>query len=243
MTATLTEDSAGITKELATGKFTDKMLADMRALIGTELRTEASINNEYATRTAILRFCEGIGDDNPLWTQADYAEKTQHGSLIAPPSFIFACLAVVQVGWPGLGGFHADTKMTFYKNIRVGDKITCRVVFQGFEGPNPSNFGGRSVKDYILQKYKNQNDELVAEFICSRMRFERREMQKRAATREITVPHPWSEEELFAIEDQILAEKPCGAKLRYWEDVQVGDESNVQIADLMSEFMKNKGLD
>jgi hypothetical protein len=62
MTATINRDSAGITRELATGKFTDNMLADMRALIGTDLRTEASINNEYATRTAILRFCEGIGD-------------------------------------------------------------------------------------------------------------------------------------------------------------------------------------
>ena len=82
MTTTIAEDNAGITKELATGKFTDRMLADMRALIGTELRTEASINNEYATRTAILRFCEGIGDDNPLWTQADYAERTPHLSLI-----------------------------------------------------------------------------------------------------------------------------------------------------------------
>ena len=64
----------------------------------------------------------------------------------------------------------------------------------------------------------------MAEFICSRMRFERREMQKRAATREITVPHPWTEEELVAIEEQILAEKPRGATPRYWEDVQVGDE-------------------
>jgi len=130
----------------------------------------------------------------------------------------------VQVGWPGLGGFHADTRLTFHKNIRVDDKIKCRVIFQGFDGPNPSNFGGRSVKDYILQEYKNQNDELVGEFICSRMRFERREMQKRAATREITVPHPWTEEELVAIEEQILAEKPRGATPRYWEDIQVGDE-------------------
>ena len=224
MTATITQDNAGITNELATGKFTDKMLADMRALIGTELRTEASINNEYATRTAILRFCEGIGDDNPLWTRTDYAEKTPHGTLIAPPSFIFACLAGGQVGRPGLGGFHADTRLTFHKNIRVDDKIKCRVVFQGFDGPNPSNFGGRSVKDYILQEYKNQDNELVGEFICSRMRFERREMQKRAATREITVPHPWTEEELVAIEEQILAEKPRGATPRYWEDVRIGDE-------------------
>jgi acyl dehydratase len=224
MNALPNEENAGITKELAAVKFTDQMLADMRALIGTELRTDASINNEYATRLAILRFCEGIGDDNPLWTDAGYAEKTAHGTLIAPPSFIFACLAGIQVGWPGLGGFHADTKITFHRNIRVDDKIKCRVVFQGFEGPTGSNFGGRRVKDYILQEYKNQNGELVAEFICSRMRFERGEMQKRAATRTIEVPHPWVDSEVAAIEEQILAEKPRGATPRCWDDVQVGDE-------------------
>lgn len=220
-------DSAGITKELATARFTEEMLASMRALIGTELRTAASINNEYATRTAILRFCEGIGDDNPLWTEADYAEKTPHGTLLAPPSFIFACLAGVQVGWPGLGGFHADTKLNFHKHIRVGDKIKCRVVFQGFDGPNDSKFGGRSIKDYILQEYSNGDGEVVGEFICSRMRFERREMQKRATTREITVPHPWTEAEISAIEERILAEKPRGATPRYWDDVNVGDEIDV----------------
>ncbi len=51
-------NEAGITKELALGKFTDKMLNDMRALIGTELRTESCLNNEYATRLAVMRFCE-----------------------------------------------------------------------------------------------------------------------------------------------------------------------------------------
>jgi acyl dehydratase len=224
MNAITEENSTEITGELATGKFTEQMLADMRELIGTELRTAASINNEYATRTAILRFCEGIGDDNPLWTEAEYAKQTPHGTLIAPPSFIFACLAGVQVGWPGLGGFHCDTKIDFHKDIRVGDKITCRVVFQGFEGPTDSNFGGRRIKDYILQEYRNQDDNIVAEFICSRMRFERTEMQKRAATREITVPHPWTDDELAAIEKQILGEQPRGDKPRYWDDVQVGDE-------------------
>ena len=218
MTSTLKDDSVEIKKELATGKFTDKMLADMRALIGTELRTEASINNEYATRTAILRFCEGIGDDNPLWTQGDYADKPPHGALIAPPSFIFACLAGVQVGWPGLGGFHCDTTITFHKNIRVGDKIKCRVVFQGFDGPDDnSRFGGRRIKDYILQEYKNQDGDLIAEFICSRMRFERTEMQKRALTRTIEVPHPWTDGELAEIEAHILAEQPRVAPIpRYW---------------------------
>ncbi|CAN7613028.1 MaoC family dehydratase N-terminal domain-containing protein [Pseudorhodoferax sp. LjRoot39] len=225
MTATTAEHSPAITKELATGKFTDQMLADMRALIGTELRTEASVNNEFATRTAILRFCEGIGDDNPLWTDGAYAQGTAYGGLIAPPSFIFACLGGIQVGWPGLGGFHCETTIKFHRPIRVGDKVTCRVVFQGFDGPTAdSNFGGRRIKDYILQQYLNQHGEVVADFICSRMRFERGEMQKRAETRKIEVPHPWTASQLAAIEEQILAERPRGATPRFWEDVQVGDE-------------------
>ena len=45
-------NAAEITGELAKGRFTDQMLDDMRALIGTELRTESCVNNEYATRLA-----------------------------------------------------------------------------------------------------------------------------------------------------------------------------------------------
>jgi len=217
-----------ITKELARGKFTDQMLSDMTALIGTKLRTEACINNEYATRLAILRFCEGIGDDNPLWTDQAYAAAGPYGTLIAPPGFIFACLGSVQVGWPGLGGFHAETKMEFHQPIHVGDKIDAQVTFDGFDGPvSDSKFGGRRIKDYLRQEYRNQDGELMTTFICSRMRFERTEMQKRASSRAIEVPHPWSEEELTKIEAQILAEKPRGSEPRYWEDVQVGDQIDV----------------
>jgi acyl dehydratase len=222
------EQQTGISKELATGKFTDEMLADMRALIGTELRTDACVNNEYATRLAILRFAEGIGDDNPLWTDVDYAASTKLGLLVAPPSFIFACLGSVQVGWRGLGGFHAETKMTFHRQIHVGDKITARVYFDGFDGPiDASNFAGRRIKDYLRQEYWNQNDELVATFICSRMRFERTEMQARRESRKVELPHPWKDEELEAIEEDILAESPRGAETRYWDDVQIGDELDV----------------
>jgi acyl dehydratase len=217
-----------ITPELAKGKLTEEMLAEMRALIGTDLRTDACLNNEYATRLAILRFAEGIGDDNPLWTEEQYAASTPHGTLIAPPTFIFACLGSVQVGWRGLGGFHCETKLTFNRHIRVGDKIKASVTFDGFDGPtDDSNFGGRRIKDYLRQEYRNQDDELVATFICSRMRFERGEMQKRASSRAIELPHPWTDAEIAAIEADVLAEEPRGALPRYWEDVQVGDEIDV----------------
>jgi acyl dehydratase len=219
--------SAGITRELARGRFTDEMLDEMRALIGTELRTDACINNEVATRLAILRFAEGIGDGNPLWTDAQYAAGSPYGGLIAPPSFIFCCLGSVQVGWRGLGGFHAETLLTFHRPIRVDDRITARVVFDGFDGPDASSFAGRRIKDYLRQEYRNQDGELVATFICSRVRFERTEAQGRAAARAVEVPHPWTEAELEAIEADVLTETPRGATPRYWEDVQVGEKIDV----------------
>ncbi|MEU9779829.1 MaoC family dehydratase N-terminal domain-containing protein [Streptomyces phaeochromogenes] len=224
MTTTETPQDAGIGKELATGRFTDEMLAGMRELIGTELRTDACVNNEYATRLAVLRFAEGIGDDNPLWTDEEYAASGPFGEIVAPPSFIFACLGSVQVGWRGLGGFHAETDVTFHAPIRVGDKITARVWFDGFDGPTDSSFGGRRIKDYLRQEYWNQDGVLVARFICSRMRFERSEMQKRRKSRTIELPHPWADAELERIEEDILAETPRGAEPRYWDDVQAGDE-------------------
>lgn len=220
-------DTTEITTELAAGKFTDAMLEEMRALIGTELRTDACINNEYATRHAILRFCEGIGDDNPLWTDPDYAARGPFGTLTAPPSFIFACLASVQVGWKGLGGFHAETGLKFYRTIRVGDRITARVVFDGFQGPEESRFGGRRIKDYVRQQYLNQEDELVAEFIISRVRFERTEAQKRAPSRAVELPHPYTDAQIAEIEEMILAESPRGSTPRYWEDVRIGDELDI----------------
>ncbi|MCT9137573.1 FAS1-like dehydratase domain-containing protein [Streptomyces violarus] len=222
-----TDQNAGIGKELATGRFTDEMLDGMRALIGTELRTDACVNNEYATRLAILRFTEGIGDDNPLWSDEEYAAKGPFGEIVAPPSFIFACLGSVQVGWRGLGGFHAETDVTFHRPIRVGDKITARVYFDGFDGPDASRFAGRRIKDYLRQEYWNQDGELVARFICSRVRFERTEAQARRKSREIELPHPWTGEQLEQIEEDILAETPRGAEPRYWEDVSVGDEMDV----------------
>ena len=98
----------------------------------------------------------------------------------------------------------------------MGDKITarrsCSTASTGRS--QDSNFGGRRIKDYLRQEYRNQDGELVATFICSRMRFERGEMQKRASGRAVELPHPWKDEELAKIEEDVLAESPRGATPR-----------------------------
>ena len=87
------------------GRLTDELLAEVRKLIGTNFRIGHSINNEEATRIAILKFAEGIGDTNPLWSDPEYAAKTRYGTIVAPPSWVFSVFSGIHStasgGWAG----------------------------------------------------------------------------------------------------------------------------------------------
>jgi acyl dehydratase len=203
---------------------TEEMIAEMRSKAGLKLRIDHSINNEEATRLAIRKFADGIGDPNPLWTDAGYARKTRYGSIVAPPSWIWAVFAGVQFGWRGLGGFHNSTDAEFYRPILLDDKITPESRFIGFEGPKPSKFAERIVINKKEASYTNQKNELVARSRWSVIRMERARARKKGKYARIELPHPWTEPELKAIEEEILAEEIRGADTRFWEDVKVGDE-------------------
>ena len=71
---------------MAEAVITDEMMTDMAARAGVALRIDHSVNNEEATRIAILRFAGGIGDPNPLWTDPDHAARSPYGGLVAPPA-------------------------------------------------------------------------------------------------------------------------------------------------------------
>jgi len=210
--------------EMPKASITQEMLDSMRAKLGLKLRTDDSIHNEDATRMTILKFTEGIGDPNPLWTDAEYAKKTRYGSIIAPPSFIWACFAQVQFGWRGLGGFHSGCDLEFLRPIYLGDKITPDCVFTSFEGPKASRFAEETVIDHFDNKYWNQRGELVAKYRWSVMHFSRAKAREKGKYSKIELPHPWIEEELKNIEEEVLAEEIRGAQPRYWEDVAVGEE-------------------
>ncbi|TAK34173.1 MAG: acyl dehydratase [Chloroflexota bacterium] len=203
---------------------TPEMIAEMRAKEGLKVRTETSTHNEYATRLAILKFVEGIGDVNPLWTDEGYAAKTRYGSIVAPPSFLWSCFSHVQMGWKGLGGFHSGCDIEFCRPIYLGDKITPECVFSYFEGPKSSEFAEEMVIDHWDNKYWNQRGELVAKYHWWIIRVARSKAKGKGKYSKLELPHPWKEEELKKIEEEVLAEEVRGSTPRYWEDVQVGDE-------------------
>ena len=103
---------------------TEEMLAEVRKFIGTKFRIGHSINNAEATRIAIQKFADGIGDTNPLWTDAEYAAKTRYGAIVAPPSWVFSVFSGIQYGFRGVGGFHSGSTIEFYVPIVRNDTIT-----------------------------------------------------------------------------------------------------------------------
>ena len=214
------------TKEakMAEAVLTEEMLADMRSKIGLKLRTEGSTHNELATRLAILKFAEGIGDPNPLWSQEEYAKNTRYGSIIAPPSFVWATLAQVQFGFTGLAGFHSGCDIEFYRPIYLNDKITAEQLYTGFDGPKASEFADEMVIVYNETKYHNQRGELVAKYLWWVIRIARAKARQKGKYHSITLPHPWEEDELKKIEEEVMSEETRGSTPRYWEDVEVGEE-------------------
>jgi acyl dehydratase len=206
------------------------MLAAMRAKIGARLRIEHSINNDYASRIAVAKFAGGIGDINPLWTDAEYGKRSPFGGPVAPPSFVIGCFSGIQFGWPGLGSFHSESQLTFDRPIYWGDTVDAVCVYDGFDGPAPSTFAGRTVTDHFSNTYTNQLGESIATIRWHVINFERGSAARRRAggsRSNLELPHRWTEAELAEIEARVLAERPRGAEPRFWEDVEVGDQLDV----------------
>ena len=208
---------------MAEVRLDDAMIASMRSRIGLSLRIDDCRNNDVATRYAVLRFAEGIGDTNPLWTDDDHAASSPYGEIVAPPTWPYCCFSGTQFGWPGLGAFHASSDLTFHRPVHLGDRITPECIYDGFDGPKPSSFAGEAVTDHFRQTYHNQRGELVMELHKTVVHYERGEAKSRADSRRVE-ERRWTDEELTAVDADVLAERPRGAEPRYWEDVGVGDE-------------------
>ena len=86
-------------KQLLAPPIAEDALEQARALIGMPIRVEQY--NYEATRDTIRHYAWGIGDDNPLFYDADYAGGSKWGGIIAPPTFFFGIWdAVVAPGLP-----------------------------------------------------------------------------------------------------------------------------------------------
>lgn len=82
----------------------DEFVRASRKLTG-QVIVERPLWNTGASADAIRHFAHGIGDDNPLWLDRDYA-TSKHGALLAPPTFLTSVL------YPMLHGAAIEVPLT-----------------------------------------------------------------------------------------------------------------------------------
>ena len=78
-------------------------------------------------RGAVKKFAEAIGDPNPLFNDEAAARKTQHGGIIAPPTFLRSMPpGPAKADMTGGGSVRLDggSEWEYFEAVRPGDRIT-----------------------------------------------------------------------------------------------------------------------
>lgn len=199
-------------------------VARLKSRIGVDLRITQF--NEAATRENIRRFAMAIGDDNRMWLDSFYARNNIYGDIIAPPMFLNSAVipsGALAGGLPGVHSFHGGSDWHFFKAIRRNTHIKASARLVDVTEKKRSEYGGHSVIQTVEVSYKDQNDALLAVAKGWSIRVEREAGRQRGKYSKIT-PYKYTPEEISAIEDACLAEKPLGETIRYWDDTNEGDE-------------------
>jgi acyl dehydratase len=208
--------------QLSEGKITDEALEELRSRVGSKFRIDPF--HTLVCSDTVRHFVDGVGDVNPLYRDPEYAAKTRYGKLVAPPSWLYSVFPTwVPQGLQGVHAFHSGNDWTFYKPLLEGDTITPELTFTHFDDKK-SQFAGRIIIVHYDDNFFNQRGELVANAKAWSVRAERSAAQEKSKYGDIKLPHPWTEDELKDIEEQVLAAEMRGAEVRYWEDISVGEE-------------------
>jgi acyl dehydratase len=76
----------------------------------------------------IKRYCEALGETNPIYTDEEAAKKGPYGGIVAPPSFAVTFRNgrhfFENVPRFGRRGFDAGKDVEFVSPIRAGDKVS-----------------------------------------------------------------------------------------------------------------------
>ncbi|MEE2785239.1 MAG: MaoC family dehydratase N-terminal domain-containing protein [Pseudomonadota bacterium] len=136
----------------------------------------------------IMMFARSIADDNQIYYDDDYAQDTEPGTIIAPPTFAQASAQFdseyflrpkVGEDWFGSGkeptgikktessgggggggGLHAEQHFEYHRHLKPGDVLTATNK-QGETWEKESKRAGKLVFSESITEYRDQDGELV----------------------------------------------------------------------------------
>lgn len=208
---------------------TDDALENLRRLIGVPIADTVEPWCYEATRDNIRHYAHGIGDDNPLWCDPGYAATARYGTIVAPPSFVFALDRILSGyvgGLPGIHAMWAGADLTWDRPILRGTEVRTQAHLKDLV-EHQTRFAGRAIQ----QIYHVDLFDAAGELLCGGdswcFRTERdtaRELGTKYDAAKSRPPMRYDGEELERIFAMYEAERVRGAEPRYIEDVSVGDE-------------------
>jgi len=216
------------TTERSFPKITDNGLDELRERIGLKIGATAEPWCHEATRDNIRHYAHGIGDDNPLWCDPDYAAKTKYGGLIALPSFLFSTSRIVSGYVGGLPGVHAmwsGADWEWHKPVHRNDTIRTEAYLKDLI-EHQTRFAGRAVQQVYHVDFFNQDGDKVAEADSWCFRTERdhaREQGSKYKEVRARAPRRYTAEEIQEAYKLYAKEEVRGSTPRYWEDVKEGE--------------------
>jgi acyl dehydratase len=133
-----------------------------KAMDGKVVRERSPWNREV-NADSIRHFAFGIGDDNPLWLDREYAERSRCKRLMAPPAYLCSVLYPILHGAPmqaPLSSLIGGLEYRFLQPVLEGDCIDALAVQKNTY--EKSSRSGRRLIFVISQvTYTNQRGETV----------------------------------------------------------------------------------
>ena len=132
----------------------------------------------------IMLFARAVGDTNQIYHDAGYAQGTEPGSVIAPPTFVQASAqfnpdyylrpkpgqpwfgsgkeptGVARSEGGGGGGLHAEQHYVYHRHPKPGDVLTATVK-PGKTWEKQGRRSGKLTFTESITEYRDQNGELV----------------------------------------------------------------------------------
>jgi acyl dehydratase len=215
------------------GSISDEALDLMRQDIGVKLPFPQW--NHRADADSIWHFLLGIGDDNPLWWDAEYA-RAAIGQAVAPPTFLYSCAngvprpneqpegnTGVEEWLPGVMALWAGDRWVWHQRISLDAQIsTSQELYDVRERTGKA--GGRSIAQTTRTEYVDSRGTVLAHRFQTLIRMVRDDMRQDGSNLEVPLPH-YDAAALARIKAQYEAEPGLrrGGETRYFEDVAVGD--------------------
>jgi acyl dehydratase len=210
-------------------KITDDALGDLRRRIGVPIKDTLEPWCYEATRDNIRHYAHGIGDDNPLWCDPEYGARSRFGTLVAPPSFLFACDRIISGyvgGLPGVHAMWAGADWSWHLPVKRNDEITTEAALKDLID-HETRFAGRAIQQIYHVKFYNQRRELVAEADSWCFRTDRDHAREEGTKYKDLKAKPqrrYTDDELEKVWQLYANEEVRGATPRYFEDVSVGEK-------------------